>query len=282
MKNAKQTIFLFFLIAITSLATAQRVDINELAQSYAQARLNSDAESILSLYYPAWEECRSPEYNSLISDEIITNKSNHPVLENYRVELKPLENSNNYFSNSSLLFTGIWSHPNTFYDDILYFPITPTHTLNLLKNNEKYPLSISLPVKNIQGNWYIIHKCAGNGSQKFFHRKQEILRVNNESKKIYHELYQLNPTKYCETDRECESMPVGSRPCGGPHSYIVYSTAIDRDLEEKLINLSNKTKEIDRKQNQLNGTAGTCDYHLPKVLICTNNICTETDKVIFP
>ena len=59
----------------------------------------------------------------------------------------------------------------------------------------------------------------------------------------------------------CRTAPVGSRPCGGPRSYLVYcATSTDSvALFAKLAELARAEEEI----NQRTGAMSTCEYRMP-------------------
>jgi len=59
----------------------------------------------------------------------------------------------------------------------------------------------------------------------------------------------------------CRTAPVGSRPCGGPRSYLVYcaATTDSAALFARLAELARAEDEI----NQRSGAMSTCEYRMP-------------------
>ena len=78
-------------------------------------------------------------------------------------------------------------------------------------------------------------------------------------------------TSVCGDTFECKFIGFGSKPCGGPWSYLVYSTSIDvEDLE-------NRVEGYNRKETIFNaeyGIASDCAITNPPTSInCENNAC---------
>ena len=81
----------------------------------------------------------------------------------------------------------------------------------------------------------------------------------------------LANTSICNETSECEFIAFGSKPCGGPWSYLVYSTSIDTDNLENLVETYNQKESI---FNQQWGIASDCALALmPTEVICENNTC---------
>lgn len=75
----------------------------------------------------------------------------------------------------------------------------------------------------------------------------------------------------CDENFECQSMPFGSKPCGGPWSYLVYSTSIDT-LE--LLHLVDTYNKIEQEYNVACQQYSDCMLvSPPQKLECENNKC---------
>jgi hypothetical protein len=74
------------------------------------------------------------------------------------------------------------------------------------------------------------------------------------------------------TAGQCRTAPVGSRPCGGPRTYIVYCAAATDSaaLFAKLAELARAEDEYNRR-NQL---ASTCEYRMPPGVALSGGRCT--------
>ncbi|MEN3323905.1 hypothetical protein VP395_09210 [Mariniflexile soesokkakense] len=90
----------------------------------------------------------------------------------------------------------------------------------------------------------------------------------NTSKKAIED---LAATSICNETFECKFIALGSKPCGGPWSYLVYSTSINTEKLEKMVESHNK-KESDF--NKKWGVFSDCAYASPPTsLNCENNTC---------
>ncbi len=76
---------------------------------------------------------------------------------------------------------------------------------------------------------------------------------------------------YCQNDAECKILAFGSKPCGGPHSFIVHSATANWDELENLVTQYNQYElEVNRSENLV----GTCELTAePTNLRCINNKC---------
>ncbi|MBP0902769.1 hypothetical protein ACFSKN_07095 [Mariniflexile gromovii] len=90
----------------------------------------------------------------------------------------------------------------------------------------------------------------------------------NASKKAIED---LAATSICNDTYECHFIALGSKPCGGPWGYVVYSTSIDTEKLEKMVETHNK-KETD--YNKKWGVASDCMFVMPPTSVnCENNNC---------
>lgn len=71
---------------------------------------------------------------------------------------------------------------------------------------------------------------------------------------------------------ECRSIAFGSKPCGGPWRYIVYSTSIDTLLLQELVEEYNL---IEDTYNRECDTVSDCSVAIPPIAFeCEDNTCT--------
>jgi len=81
----------------------------------------------------------------------------------------------------------------------------------------------------------------------------------------------LAATSVCNETSTCKFIALGSKPCGGPWSYLIYSTSINVEKLENMIETYNK-KEAEF--NQKWGVFSDCSYALPPTSVnCENNTC---------
>ncbi|MGB5420091.1 hypothetical protein [Algibacter sp.] len=78
-------------------------------------------------------------------------------------------------------------------------------------------------------------------------------------------------TSICNEETECKYLPFGSKPCGGPAGYLIYSTSIDTEKIEMLVlNYKQKSDEFNTKW----GLMSDCSIvNPPTSIICENNAC---------
>lgn len=78
-------------------------------------------------------------------------------------------------------------------------------------------------------------------------------------------------TSVCNASTECKYIGFGSKPCGGPWSYIIYTTSIDTDkLELWIEDYNNKEADFNAKW----GVFSDCSIANPPTSIsCENNVC---------
>ena len=81
----------------------------------------------------------------------------------------------------------------------------------------------------------------------------------------------LANTSICNNTFICKYIAFGSKPCGGPWSYLIYSTSIDQQ------NLQNLVEVYNEKQAEFNtkwGIFSDCAFAMPPTSItCENNSC---------
>lgn len=72
----------------------------------------------------------------------------------------------------------------------------------------------------------------------------------------------------------CKIMPIGSKPCGGPWGFLVYSSK--HSDEEKLSALVGIYDELDEKRNSEENRISTCEAAGPPPLEIKNGKCNGT------
>jgi len=70
---------------------------------------------------------------------------------------------------------------------------------------------------------------------------------------------------------QCRSLAFGSKPCGGPWSYLVYSTS--ESDEERLIDLVNNYNDLEEQVNEAEGRASDCEFISKPELDFENGRC---------
>ena len=73
----------------------------------------------------------------------------------------------------------------------------------------------------------------------------------------------------CDQAAQCHVLPVGSKACGGPQSYLPYS---DRAHDESRIqSLSQHYTALQRAQSRASGEISDCSMRLAPTAICTSD-----------
>lgn len=85
------------------------------------------------------------------------------------------------------------------------------------------------------------------------------------------EIENLANTSVCGDTFECKYIGLGTKPCGGPWSYLVYSTSINTEQLESLVESYNN-KETDYNINW-NIASDCAIINPPTSITCENNTC---------
>ena len=81
----------------------------------------------------------------------------------------------------------------------------------------------------------------------------------------------LVSTSVCNADFECRYMAFGSKPCGGPWSYLIYSTSIDTLELKHLVDVYNIHESL---YNTECGGSSDCSIENPPIdITCENYRC---------
>lgn len=103
-------------------------------------------------------------------------------------------------------------------------------------------------------------------------------KIASEQKVVYAKMLKVINGASCKTDAQCASMPVGNANCGGPVSYLTYSTMIGDEAVSELTELSEETKRWDIAMSKYelksgDGSYGICRYNTPSDVACINDVC---------
>lgn len=91
----------------------------------------------------------------------------------------------------------------------------------------------------------------------------------------FEEITKLAASKNCTEGSQCSYMAYGSKACGGPQGYLVFSSEIDT---EKLKDLVDKYTKAEAAYNKQNGIFSDCMLVTPPQTIdCVNGDCVKLD-----
>lgn len=95
----------------------------------------------------------------------------------------------------------------------------------------------------------------------------------NELNSLKTEIEEMVSKETCsESNNNCDFLALGSKPCGGVKSYIVFSTNISIDLLKEKVSIYN---EKESEYNYKWGIVSDCALELPPIRVeCIDGICT--------
>lgn len=85
------------------------------------------------------------------------------------------------------------------------------------------------------------------------------------------ELRALGRAADCTADQQCRTVPVGAKACGGPESYLAYSTA--RTSPEKAKALAERYRKEREADNKASGLVSDCRYLMDPGAQCRAGTC---------
>lgn len=85
----------------------------------------------------------------------------------------------------------------------------------------------------------------------------------------------LAGTPSCSSDDQCHSLPLGARPCGGPESYLPWSSA--KTPQAEIEALGERYKEERRAANKASGMMSTCQFLMDPGAVCRAGTCQAGD-----
>jgi hypothetical protein len=79
----------------------------------------------------------------------------------------------------------------------------------------------------------------------------------------------------CTSDSQCQVLPIGAKACGGPASYLAFSTASSDAAELRA--LAERYHGEQQASNQRSGMISNCRVVPTPVAACRANTCQLTD-----
>lgn len=98
-----------------------------------------------------------------------------------------------------------------------------------------------------------------------------LAQLQVDTRQLFQRLVRLTDDKQCDSDNQCEVLPVGNKPCGGPEQYMAYSTA---NTDQKLLQYTQERySKLKSEQQKRLGMVSTCQI-LPKpTAVCQARQC---------
>ena len=85
------------------------------------------------------------------------------------------------------------------------------------------------------------------------------------------ELRALGSGAACNSDQQCKTVPVGAKSCGGPESYMAYSTA--KASPDKANALAERYRKEREAENRSSGLVSDCRYLMDPGAQCRAGTC---------
>lgn len=81
----------------------------------------------------------------------------------------------------------------------------------------------------------------------------------------------------CSSDSQCQILPIGARPCGGPASYLAWSTA--KTSSSEIQALADRFRAEQQERNARSGMVSDCRAIAPPAAVCRAGSCQLTDAL---
>jgi len=124
----------------------------------------------------------------------------------------------------------------------------------------------------------LVFSACVSSSEQDGQTDSEAGQLRHEQERVYSKMSEITINNSCNTSADCAIIAVGNMACGGPSSYMAYSTiSMGEEVVSELKNLAERTKKLDTKLNTLNQTMSPCIFNSPPTLICENNKCATSN-----
>lgn len=81
----------------------------------------------------------------------------------------------------------------------------------------------------------------------------------------------------CSSDSQCQILPIGARPCGGPAGYLAWSSA--KTSSSELQALADRYRTEQQEHNARSGMMSDCRAIAPPAVACRAGSCQLTDAL---
>ncbi len=85
--------------------------------------------------------------------------------------------------------------------------------------------------------------------------------------------FMLEESQECTVATECNVKGYGDKPCGGPSTYVIYSSGTE--FANVLVDKIDEYNELDELNNMISGIMSDCMIIQPPITDCVDNICEE-------
>lgn len=103
-----------------------------------------------------------------------------------------------------------------------------------------------------------------------------LAQMQVDGRQLYQRMQKLTVDKGCDTTQQCQVIGIGSRPCGGPEQFLLYSS---RQTDQKMLSFTNERyARIRQEQQQRLGLRSTCQQLVAPVPACRQQQCVLLDS----
>lgn len=102
-------------------------------------------------------------------------------------------------------------------------------------------------------------------------RTTELAQLQDSLQEVRAEIDSVIGNAQANTLSQCRLLPLGSRPCGGPSSYVAYSTAVTDS--STLTDLAGIYRSLMERRNEETGAFSTCEMLSPPELVLEAGRC---------
>ncbi len=114
---------------------------------------------------------------------------------------------------------------------------------------------------------FVFVSCTESSNDELSSVKKDktIKEIKTELNQLSKKINELIGAAGCRTDEQCRVIEFGSRPCGGPASYIAYSTLSSNTA--LLLDISKEHVKLSKKYNEIQGIISICSVlEIPQVI----------------
>jgi hypothetical protein len=123
-------------------------------------------------------------------------------------------------------------------------------------------------IKNISKTIALLAIVFGCTNNTEFSKEEDLAELNA----LYEEIELLVDSGACSENSNCDYIAFGSKACGGPKTYLVFSSSINVELLQQKVATYNA---LENSFNKRWGIISDCAYLLPpKSVECVNGKCT--------
>lgn len=107
---------------------------------------------------------------------------------------------------------------------------------------------------------------------------QDAASFQQQLAELEQQLLALEPHLGCQTNDQCQALPLGSKACGGPESHS--ALASNHDHFEQALQLGELHQQLAQVRNQVLGLMSDCALVEAPVYQCQQQACVETQQSI--